>query len=375
MELKFLCEPYHLSEDDSNSMDISQISSYEDCDLSLADVFLVGYKEDRNSDNLGCDLAADTIRHNLYALHKTSKPLRIVDLGNCRKGNTIEESYETLQQCLDTLASYKKPIIVFGGTQEAICYMTKASFQDVQFPSIALVDARIDINQNHIDFTNRNYLQKLYEENTKARLIHIANQEYLSSQESFAWLNEHDFPSCRLGECNSEIEKTEPLTRDVQIISMDLNAIRYSDSPAGMNVNGLYAEKSCQIAWNAGFSPRLNTFFLTEFNPQKDTDSISAQLSAEILWHVLDGISQRKKETVDFSDDIYLKRYLKHPHFPQDICFYESTISKMVWVEVPMGATKKYRIIPCSIDDYNTFNKGMIPDIWMMEYNRLLQFA
>ncbi len=373
MELKFLCEPYYKQAEDVHNMEIIPCTTYNEQDLASADAFLLGYKEDRNSDNIGCETAADTIRQQLYALHRTSKPLRIIDLGNCKKGPTVAESYNNFRLCMQELATYEKPIVIIGGTQEIVCYTTQYSFRTVSYPSAAFVDAKIDWDEDKNDFSNRNYLTRITEEFPLLRITHIANQEYLSSKDAFSWLTSNCFSSFRLGDCNAAIERSEPYTRDVQLVSFDINAIRYSDSPAGRNANGLYAEKACQIAWNAGFSPRLNTFILSEFNPQKDTDGISAQLSAEIIWHVFDGIAQRIPESIDFNDDSYLKHYVHNSVLPQDICFYESLISKMFWVEVPIGSTKKKRIIPCSSDDFELMKAGFIPDIWMTEFNRLLK--
>jgi arginase family enzyme len=373
MGLEAYCEPVTL--DVSNNLGVLSTNSYANTSLKAADVFLLGYSEDRNSDNIGVHNAPSVMREKLYSLHKTSKSLKILDLGNCKNGETVAQSYANLQSAVEILAKYDKPIIVFGGTQEASCYLAEASFKQVQFPSVCMIDARVDWEKNAEDFSNRNYISHLIAYNPQIRISQIGTQEYLSSREAFAWLTEHYFPMLRLGECNADIKQTESFIRDAQLVSFDINAIRYSDNPAGLNVNGFYAESACQCAWNAGYSPRMNIFFLSEFNPQKDTDSISAQLSAEILWHVLDGISQRKRESGDYSDDSYLKRYLKHAKFPQDICFYESLVSQTFWVEVPMKTMQKKRVIPCSLANYETFRNGFIPDFWMMEFQRLLSLS
>ena len=178
----------------------------------------------------------------------------------------------------------------------------------------------------------------------------------------------------RLGECNANITKAEPLIRDAQLISFDMNVVRYSDSPAGQNVNGLYSEYACQCAWNAGYSPRMNMFILSEFDVKKDVDGISSQLAAQIIWHVFDGISQRKNESCDFFDGTYKIVHLKHSMIPQDITFYTSEVSQTMWVEVPIGInTRKTRFIPCSQVDYEQCALGYVPDIWMTEFRRLNQ--
>ena len=369
MSLQELCVP--VSGQSVNNAGIITVSSYEDFDLVTADAFVLGYMEDRNSNNSGASEAAAAIRKALYKLHTVSKSMRIYDLGDCKLGATIAESYVNLKDCVSQLMIYGKPILIFGGTQEAVCTVAELSFQRVGYPAACFVDARIDWESETTDFSNTNYLSRLQLEHPRTRILHVASQEYLSSREAFSWLNEHNFGMLRLGECNSSISLAEPLIRDAQLVSFDMGSVRYSDNPAGQNVNGLYSEFACQCAWYAGYSPRMNLFCLSEYNPSKDMDSISAQLSAQVLWHALDGISQRKNETTDFEDETYQKRYLKHPMFPLDICFYQSLVSQTMWVEIPIGATNKKRIVPCDSADYEQFRNGIVPELWMTEFRRL----
>lgn len=359
-----------VSEESHSNLNIRVASVYDDKELSWADVFMFGFGEDRNSDNNGAGQAADVIRRILYSLHDTSLPLHCIDLGNCRQGYSVAESYENLATAMQELSAYDKPVVIYGGTQEAVAYLTKTGFGKIAYPALSLVDAQIDVNVENEDFSNKQYLQRIVAEYPNVRLIHIASQEYLSSRESFSWWKSHNFTCKRLGEC-SQSDRVEPLLRDAQVVSFDMNAFRYSDNPAGRNVNGLYSEIACQFAWNSGYSPRMNVFFLSEFNPTKDVDGISAQLAAQIVWHVLDGISQRKHETGDFSDVSYEKFHLRHSMFPKNICFYRSTVSQTLWVEVPIGSTGKNRIIPCSQFDFDQFCSGVIPTDWMVEFQRL----
>lgn len=369
MSLQDLCNP--VSSQNSVRSGILSVSSYEDYDLVSADAFLLGYLEDRNSSNQGASAAAAKIRESLYSLHSVSKPMRIYDLGDCKQGATIAESYANLKSCVAQLMVYGKPIIVFGGTQEAVCSVSESCFQRIKYPAACFVDARIDWESDVNDFSNTAYLGTFCAEHPSARITHVANQEYLSSRDAFSWLRERHFGCLRLGECNASIALAEPLIRDAQLVSFDMGAVRYSDNPAGQNVNGLYSESACQCAWYAGYSPRMNLFCLSEYNPSNDMDSISAQLGAQLVWHVLDGVSQRKNETMDFGDETYQKRYLKHPMFPQDICFYESLVSQTMWVEIPIGTTERKRIIPCCANDYEQFRNGYVPEVWMTEFRRL----
>ncbi len=369
-----LCIPVNGYSIQTDDLKTTTASIYDDKELSRADVFLLGYCEDRNSDNIGASKATIAIRSCLYALNKTSQSLNIIDLGDCKKEEQIAQSYENLRICIKELSKYNKPILIFGGTQEVVRYIVAECNGDIAFPSISIVDAQIDATIGSKDFSNKNYLPYIQQEFPQTRLCHIASQEYLSNRDSINWWKTNNYGFLRLGDCNADIKQSEPLLRDSQLISIDMNAIRYSDNPAGRNVNGLYAEGACQIAWNSGYSPRMNTFFLSEYNPTKDIDNISAQLSAQILWHVLDGISQRKHESGDFFDGSYERKNLKHSSFPSDICFYRSKNSQTLWVEVPIGTSNKKRIIPCSEKDFEQFCAGTLPTIWLTELQRLADF-
>src|SRR6476646_6679882 len=70
-------------------------------DIQLA---IIGVEEDRRSvNNEGCGLAADYVRENLYRLFQGNYSAKIADLGNTRKGNTIEDSYFALTDVLSQL--------------------------------------------------------------------------------------------------------------------------------------------------------------------------------------------------------------------------------------------------------------------------------
>ena len=371
MDLSEVLEPVVLNDYDDVHFNVQTVSSYGDSLLVSADAFLIGYSEDRNSNNVGVSAGTNAIRRSLYRLFQTSKPMMIIDVGNCVKGASVDDSYKNLEFCVNQLALYGKPIIVFGGTQEALSPVLKAGIGRVAYPAVCLVDSQIDWAEDDV-FTNQTYIQKIVDACPLLRVVFVGIQEYLSSREAYKLIRENNYSYIRLGDCNTLISNLEPLVRDAQIVSLDMNAVRYSDNPAGANVNGLYSEQICQVAWYAGYSPRMNVFHLSEYNPSKDNAEISEKLAGQILWHVLDGISQRKNESCDFSDDdMYLKRYLKHPMFPQDICFYESLIAQTMWVEVPIGSTGRKRIIPCSRKDYESFENGVVPELWMTEFNRL----
>lgn len=352
------------------------ISTYiENQEIQNVDVFILGYLEDRNSNNIGASIASQKIREQLYQLYSTSHKLNILDLGDCIQGKTVKESYFVLQEVCKILKTYDKPIILIGGTQEASYYIAKEYFKKVQFPTYTYIDSKLDIELKSEDFSNCNYIQKIQQINQNVRIVNIANQECLSHISSFNWFKTNYFPLYRLGDVLNTRIDAEPLIRDAQVVSFDASSIRYSDFMANIDSNpiGLFSEDACQLGWYSGFSPNMKVFHFTEYNPTLDSNNISSKLAAHIVWHVLDGISQRKTNFLDFSAENYKCYYVKNNFLEQDLPFFEDLTTHQLWVEIPLKRKNRKRILPCSKSDYQSFISDDLPENWMIEFNRVYQ--
>ena len=102
----------------------------------------------------------------------------------------------------------------------------------------------------------------------------------------------------RIGEARSEIGETEPLFRDSDLITFDISAVRQSDAPGTFapSPNGFYTEEICLLSRYAGLSDKLKIFGLFEVNPVLDSRYQTSSLAAQILWFMLEGVSQRTPE-------------------------------------------------------------------------------
>ena len=376
MKLQDLLIPfsYHILYNRCKENQCISISPYiYNQEIQNIDVFILGYLEDRNSNNIGATQAAAIIREQLYKLYSTSHKLNILDLGDCILGKTVKESYFVLQEVLKILKSFDKPIVIIGGTQEASYSIAKEYFKKLHFPTFTYIDSKLDIDLKSEDFSNINYIQKIQNINQNVRIVNIANQECLSHISSFNWFKTNYFPLNRLGDVLQTRINTEPLIRDAQIVSFDATSIRNSDFMANVDTNpiGLFSEDACQLGWYSGFSPNMKVFHFSEFNPTMDTNNVSSKLSAHVVWHVLDGISQRKSIFLDFSAENYKCYYVKNNFLEQDLRFFEDFTTHQLWVEIPLKKKNKKRIIPCSKSDYQCFIDDDLPENWMMEFNRV----
>lgn len=88
-------------------------------ELKDVDLAIVGIQEDRKAiNNEGCGLSPDYIRENFYKLFQGNFNARIVDLGNIKKGNTIEDSYFAVTDVLSQLLKKNIVPITIGGGQD-----------------------------------------------------------------------------------------------------------------------------------------------------------------------------------------------------------------------------------------------------------------
>jgi len=355
---------------------LSQITTCDDVDtvdFHKYDAILVGNLEGRGGESEKYEFAADHIRKQFSQLSNTSKDLKILDVGNFILGSKIKDSFVCLHEAMGMLQSYNIPIIVIGGTLDATIPLSKNILEKSEYPTITTIDSRIDFkNTNKIN--NRNYLQDLRDLHSCLRLIHVAHQTFFTKHTAFDWFNQNYFPLCRLGKIDTPLA-IEPLIRDAQIVCFDIDAIKFSDSPANVNASstGLTAYDACQLAWFAGLSDKMNMFFIGEYMPELDVRNVSGLLIAQILWHVFDGVSQRKNDS-DFNDEnLYVTYYVKNEYVNQDLIFYQSKRSQNMWVEIPVDKLSEKRILPCSTYDYQLAMNNEVPESWMIEFNRLFK--
>ena len=163
------------------------------------------------------------------------------------------------------------------------------------------------------------------------------------------------------------MNEIEPLFRDCDITSFDLSAIRQADCPSTTNPgpNGLYTEEACQLANFAGLSDKMRVFGTFNLVNEETQPGLSSNLAAQIIWHFLFGISQRKGDYPVCNLDNYRKIYVKIDRLDFDLIFYQNQQNKRYWVEIPTNKNEQKKVISCSENDYLSLCNNEIPDrIW-----------
>jgi formiminoglutamase len=350
-------------------------------DLKNAQLAIIGIHEDRKAlNNEGCGLSPDYIREHFYKLFQGNYSAHIVDLGNIKKGNTIEDSYFAV---IDVLAQLLKrnivPITIGGGQDFTYCnYNAYLSLE--QTINIVAVDAAFDIGDGEKELNSQSYLSKiiLHKPNILFNFSNIGYQTYFVEQNSIDLMNKLYFDAHRLGYVRKNIEDVEPIVRNADMLSFDISAVRQSDAPGNANAspNGFYGEEACQIVRYAGLSDKLSSIGFYEVNPAFDTNKQTAHLVAQMIWYFIDGFYNRKQDYPIGDKGQYTKYRVSLKDHEHEIVFYKSNKSDRWWMDVPYPVNhqvkyERHHMVPCSYGDYKTACEDEMPDRWWQTYQKL----
>ena len=354
----------------------SNFPSTDECRIAI-----IGVKDGRGSaDNEKSSNAPDFIRKHLYKLWGLGKQFQIVDLGNIEPGHRVEDTYFAVSACIEKLVKFNIIPIILGGSQD-ITFANYRGYQNLE-QLVNLVSIDSDFNLGFIDdaLDAQTYLSKiiLYQPNYLFNFSNIGYQTYFVDPAAVELMQKLFFDSYRLGTVRANMEETEPIVRNADIVSFDITAVRQSDAPGNLNAgpNGFYGEEFCQIARYAGLSDKVSSVGFYEYNPAFDKHETTAHLVAQAIWCFIEGVTQRKNDKPTINNPDFLKYRVFINESKHEIVFYKSLKSDRWWMEVPYPNTKskyeRHHLVPCSYADYQTAcNEGM-PDRWWQTYQKLI---
>ncbi|WP_027473324.1 arginase family protein [Saccharicrinis fermentans] len=351
---------------------LSQIkySAVEDFDkelLSTFEVALVGISDGKNSPgNEGCAYASSEIRRNLRSLRSISKPLQMIDLGNI-KGKSLNDKYFALREVFAILSSLDIVVVVIGGGQDYFLPLVKGLSGYQKELAISVIDAKLDFDLGRGDFNAQTFLTQLGNDfvDNIFQLNLLGIQKYLVGESQEIQLDDLHWEYIRLKDIRNEnILAAEPLLRDADLVSFDVGAIQKEYMPyfSNMNVNGLTGYDACRLAWYAGVGDRLKAFCLHEYNPQMDKSGKGAMLCAQIIWHLLDGMSQNMRQLSSLEAEQCKISVVHLQDFDIDLRFYSNRVTNRWWIEVPWKNGVK--MLACEEKDYLFAKNGELPDKW-----------
>ena len=354
-------------------------------DLDYIKLAIVGISEDRAAMmNKGCAKGPDFVRRYFYNLFSHWNGIALADLGNIKRGHSVDDTYFAAKEAIAYLLANNIIPIIIGGSQD-LTYANYLAYEDIgRVINIAAVDPLFDLGNNENELNSRSYLSRiiLHQPNFLFNYTNVGYQTYYVDKDAVNLMRNLLFDVHRLGMVNADMEETEPMIRNADILSVDISAVRASDAPGNFYAgpNGFYGEEVCRICRYAGISDKLSSIGFYEFNPEHDRQGQTAHLVAQMMWYFIDGFMNRKNDFPEDNKDKlenYLKFYVKVDEFEDELIFLKSKKTDRWWMQVTIqnNVHKKYKrhqFVPCSYKDYKAALERQIPDRWWRVQQKLL---
>lgn len=335
-------------------------------EIEKGTLVILGVLENRNDINyFGEELSFDEVRKSFYELFPGNWKRTIVDIGDIQKGASVSDTYFATKEVVHNILKLGAFPIVLGGSNDIIYSVYRGYDNLDQLVSLVSVDAKFDLKNAANGIKNNSYLNNIIieEPNNLINFTNIGFQTFYNSQEEIDLMDRLYFEAYRLGEISNAINTVEPITRNADIMSFDLTAIRASELSNGRGYrspNGFEGKEACAIARYAGLSSTMSTFSLLELNNQ--LSKAGEMLVAQIIWYYIEGIHCRIEEASFAQEEEFTKYNVMLEDY--DLVFYKSLKSNRWWVKTPGVDTKikSNTLLACTNEDYKVACNGKIPE-------------
>jgi len=345
------------------------ISTYEESfpELENVELVIVGCGEQRGNnkikdqDNHG----PDKVRSCLYSLNSWHQDISIADVGNIRFGATISDTYAALRSVVRELLHARKTVLILGGSHDLTTAQYQAYAADKSSIEATIVDAKVDMNITSPCKSDQFLLEMLTAEpNYIKHYNHIGFQSYFVDPHLLETMDKLRFDCFRLGHVKENIDEMEPVIRNSQLFSFDINAIANSYAPSNtLSPNGLTGEEACSLFRFAGLSPHISTVGIYGYDASKDLHQLTAIQISQMIWYLLDGKSRSKRESALEEKEAFNEF---HTAFAEvETTFLQSKKTGRWWMQLP---DKKF--IACSYKDYMLASTNEIPERWLRAQER-----
>ncbi|MGN6534083.1 MAG: formimidoylglutamase [Ginsengibacter sp.] len=350
---------------DSQMGSIIKINEEEIPDLADIDIVIVGVNEFRGNGFIATENSADAIRKRFYELHYWHKEISIADLGNIKSGASLNDSYSALTIVLKELFQMKKTVVIIGGSHDNTLAQYFAYKDLNKIIDATVVDATIDL-RSESTLRSENFLMEMLtsEPNMVRHYNHIGFQSYFVHPRMLETMDKLRFDCFRVGTVKEELEEMEPVIRNSDLFSFDIDAIKNSDAPASTcSPNGLTGEEACTLVRYAGMSASISSIGFYGYNASKDSKELTALQVAQMLWYFIDGRNRIRKESLlDETQDF--NQF--HTAFAEvDTVFLQSKKTGRWWMQLP-----DKKMIACSYKDYLFASNNEIPERWLRAQER-----
>ena len=336
-------------------------------EVSKVTIGIIGVLENRGNSNGNQEIDLLAIRKELYRLYPGNWDASIADFGNILAGNSIEDTYFALKKVAFSLIKNNIIPVVIGGSQD-LTYSLYRAYDDLeQMVNLVAVDSQFDFGKESDVVSASSYLTKIVieEPNNLFNYCNIGYQTYYNSQEEIDLVEKLFFDAYRLGEVSNTIAIAEPVFRDADVVSFDMNAVKSSDSGnfTPFVPNGFNGKEICALSRYAGISDKVTSFGIFNHN---DTEQESV-LIAQIIWYFIEGYHYRSNEYPFGSRENYLKYIV--PSEDEELIFYKSDKTDRWWIEIPFiingnNKLKRNTLLPCSHEEYLAACDQELPERW-----------
>lgn len=336
-------------------------------DVDRIKIAIVGVLENRGDVRSIEIVDLTAIRKELYSLFPGNWHTSIADLGDILAGNSLEDTFFALQKVASKLIRKGIIPIVIGGSQDLTYPMYRAYDKQEQMVNLVAIDSKLDLGKQDDGISANSYLSKIIldEPNNLFNYSNIGYQTFYNSQEEIDLIEKLYFDAYRLGEISNNLELSEPVFRDADIVSIDLNAVKSSCSGNFITFtpNGFDGKEICSLSRYAGISDKVSSLGIFNHN-NKVEESV---LIAQVIWYFIEGVNYRSNEYPFGTKDNYLKYIV--PLDSQELVFYKSNKTDRWWIEINIFAgqhnkLKKNTLLPCSHDEYIAACNQEIPERW-----------
>lgn len=332
--------------------------------LEDADVILLGCDEYRGAAQ-GIKSAADTIRKKLYNLYYWHKEVKIADIGNVKAGASLTDSYVALQIACKELTSAGKKVIIIGGSHDNTLAQYNAFCDRKKIIEAVVIDALIDLKPESVIPHEKFLLEMLTgQPNYIRHYNHLAFQSYFVNPDLLETIDKLRFDCFRVGKLKENIESVEPVIRNSNLLSFDINALSHTCSPGNsLSPNGLNGEEACKLMQYAGMSTSIETVGIYEYDPARDYNELTAMQIAQMIWYYFDGFQKQQHEA--HLDDRSSFNEFNTVCAEVDTVFLQSKRTGRWWMQLPDKS-----FTACSYDDYITASHNDLPERWLRAQER-----
>ena len=333
----------------------------------IAIIYIPEYRNSKISEGKN-----EEFRKQLYRLSEGDNwGFSVYDLGTIEPGNKIEDTYFALSQVISELIKKDVVPVVIGGGQDLTLACYKGFEALERMINVCSVDNSLDIGDPNEEIHSEGFISHLLMQRPCYLFNYttIGVQRPFTSKKDLSLFDKLYFDVTRLGELNDNFKVVEPFLRNTDMLSVDFNSLRNSDTDVKLysNSNGLTALQMCQAMKYAGISDKMSTVGLFNCHPNQNENS--SNLLAQLIWYFIDGYSMRMQDFPIGSKKNYKKFYVNLEDFSEDLIFYRSDKSNRWWLEVKYNSevgTKydRHKMVPCDKEDYERALNNVIPDLW-----------